>query len=441
MSFKNQTSRLSYPTGEKPSRWEWIVAVFVLIVQQGAFVSIPAVLSEVSLSKLRDNPPNPLNTAGIAMSIVFMGIACAPWIRQIGSLAWTNRFSFLFIVIVMVSATWSIHPDLTIRRGVGYMLTMLIAAYLALRFNLIDRMKALSASFATSAIGSLLFIAAFPQFGIMQEEGLAGTWRGVFMHKEEFGLVMQVAVFTELFLLVALRGRPRWRFGLLSIYFSLVVLSHSLTALLLSLMYVAGTGIYLLWQRDKLRAVVVSAMAFVLLFVSLITVWVSPGFALGILGRDITLTGRTQLWPAVVQLIEERPILGWGYRAMFQSDDASTAVIDRAADFGASSSHNGFLEVGLELGAVGVAVMLVILVVALGRGLLCCTTQIGPLGWFSLMLFVATILAAQTVEILGWNQRIEWVAFNVLSFSCGLALASRSRVWSRPGLASPNAWR
>jgi exopolysaccharide production protein ExoQ len=419
---------------------DWIVAVFALIIQQGAFVSMPMVFSDVSLSALRDIQ-NPYNTAGVAISVIFIGIVSFPWIRKIGFLAWTNRFSLLFMLIVLMSATWSIHPDLTIRRGLGYVLTILIAAYLSLRFDVVDRMKVLSASFAVSAIGSLVFIAVFPEYGIMQDGDLAGAWRGVFTHKNHFGPVMAVAVFTELFILVALRGRPRWRFASLGAYFVLVVLSHSATALLLSLAYLAGTCLYLLWQRNKLMGVVISTMAAFLLFASLFTLWVDPGFALGTVGRDTTLTGRTELWPAIIELIDQRPVLGWGYRAMFQSDDASTAVIDRAASWGAGSSHNGFLEIALELGVVGVGLMLVIIAIALGRGLWCCKTEIGPLGWFSLMFFVGAILAAQTLDTIGRNQVIEWVAFNVLSFSCGLALASRKGDWPRTRFVLPNAWR
>jgi O-antigen ligase len=396
----------------------------VVIVQQGAFVSTPLVLSDPSSFALQDIR-NPFNTAGIVISVVAMGIVCFPWIRQIGFLALHNRSSLLFMLIVLMSVTWSMHPDLTIRRGIGYVLTMLIAAYLTFRFDVVDRMKVLSAAFAIAAIGSVAFVAALPEYGIMQDGDLAGAWRGIFAHKNHFGPVMAVAVFTELFLLVAGRGQPRWRFASLSTYFALVVLSHSDTALLLSLAYVAGTCVYLLWQRDRLMGIGISIAIVSFLCAALVVVWNDPAFALGVLGRDTTLTGRTELWHAINTLIEQRPVLGWGYRAMFQANDASTAVIERVASWGAGSSHNAFLEITLELGLVGAGVMLVIIVTALRRGLRCCTAGILPLGWFSLMFFVGAILAGQTMETLGENQLIEWLVFNVLIFSCGLGLASR----------------
>ena len=44
---------------------------------------------------------------------------------------------------------------------------------------------------------------------------------------------------------------------------------------------------------------------------------------------------------------------------------------------------------------------------------------------FRLLFFAGTLLAAQTMETLGQNQVVEWFLFNVLMFSCGMALVSK----------------
>jgi len=354
--------------------------------------------------------------------------------------------SFAFVMLVLVSVTWSIHPDLTIRRGIGYIMTMLIAAYITQRFNVIDRMRVLSASFAVSAIGSFLFTLGFPSYGIMQDAGgLAGNWRGVFTTKEQMGEVMAAAVFTEVFLLVASRGRPRWRFALLGSYIALVVLAHAATCLLLTLAYLVGTGMYLLWQSDEVRAGHITAIAGVLLCAGLCAFWIDPAAALGVVGKDATLTGRTELWSALEQLIEQKPLLGWGYRAMFQSADASTALIDRYANFGATTSDNTFLELTLELGLVGACVMFMFVVSTVKRGLRCIKIGEGLLGWSSLVFVAGALVSGMTVETLAQNQNIEWVLFNILSLSCGLCIASlpeRSGVYraaSSTGAVDANA--
>jgi exopolysaccharide production protein ExoQ len=418
----------------------WAVVVFLLVVQQGAFVSLPMVMTDIPLNELRDVQQNPLNTVCIAISLACIAILCLPYRRDIAALARMNKSSVLFLLLVLLSASWSIHSDLTIRRGIGYVLTILVAAYLTVRFTLVDRMKMLSASFAISASGSFIFTAICPGYGIMHEEGgLAGDWRGVFTTKEQMGEVMAAAVFTELFILLALKGRPRWRLATLSSFLALVVLSRSVTALLLSLAFMTCVGIYLLWQSDKVRAGHISAIATILVVAAFIFICIDPGTSLGLLGKDQSLTGRTPLWTAVITLIDQKPVLGWGYRAMFQSNDASTAVMDRVADFGASSSHNAFLEVTLELGLAGATSMVLVLLAGLGRAIWCYKAGLAILGGFTLVFIVGSLAAGLTVETLGQNQNIGWVLFNVLIFGCGLSQATIRYRETLGQRGSPNA--
>ena len=56
MKSGNHTQRVSLPVDGGPSRLDWIVAIFVLIIQQNAFVLTPLVLRDLSTSELRDVP-------------------------------------------------------------------------------------------------------------------------------------------------------------------------------------------------------------------------------------------------------------------------------------------------------------------------------------------------------------------------------------------------
>jgi len=74
----------------------------------------------------------------------------------------------------------------------------------------------------------------------------------------------------------------------------------------------------------------------------------------GALGRDDTLTGRTQTWAELVPLVKERPILGVGFGSFW------TAA--RREFYEMSHGHNGYLDVLLDLGAVGIFVWVGVLV-------------------------------------------------------------------------------
>lgn len=416
-----------------PIHFTSIIVIFALIVQQAAFVSIPMVMSSQSLVANPADIENPFNTVAVALSLLFIGTACLFRIKRLAFIAMTNFFAMLFMCLVILSAFWSIHPDVTIRRGVGYLLTMLIAAYLPARYSFDDIMKLLSIGFSISAIGSILFAAIAPDYGVMQLSGLGtGNWRGVFAHKQQLGVVMSVAVFTELYILTSCVGQRRWRVGLLAIFSLLVLLSDSTTALLTSVGYLAGALVYLLWKRNKLISLVIFTILIVALLMVFLILLVDPDTAFNLLGKDATLTGRTAIWQFALELIAQKPVLGWGYRAVWQPNDAITVRVDEAVGWAVPHAHNTFLETTLQLGWVGLAVMVLMICVALWRCIRCCTNGITAIGWFSLMFFVGELFIGQTEITLGQNQSIEWVIFNVLLFSCGLSLVSiRASSWLR----------
>ena len=75
--------------------------------------------------------------------------------------------------------------------------------------------------------------------------------------------------------------------------------------------------------------------------------------ALGALGRDTTLTGRTDIWPYVLHMSAERPILGYGYAAFWEMEAFARHVLDRF-QWSVPTAHNGYLDILLGLGGVGV---------------------------------------------------------------------------------------
>lgn len=71
------------------------------------------------------------------------------------------------------------------------------------------------------------------------------------------------------------------------------------------------------------------------------------------MGRDATLSGRTLIWKQVWIFILQRPWLGWGYDAFWRGTRGEAFRVVAAVHFMVFHAHNGFLEIWLELGAVG----------------------------------------------------------------------------------------
>jgi O-antigen ligase len=71
-------------------------------------------------------------------------------------------------------------------------------------------------------------------------------------------------------------------------------------------------------------------------------------------GANTTLTGRTAIWHAVWPMIEAKPISGYGYGAFWIAGGPAVGVWNRLGQM-APHAHNGWLELWLEIGIVGVA--------------------------------------------------------------------------------------
>ena len=79
------------------------------------------------------------------------------------------------------------------------------------------------------------------------------------------------------------------------------------------------------------------------------------GGALELLGRDATFTGRTEIWAELLPIAWKSPILGLGYGSFWINPPTKWLL---------THSHNGYLEILLELGLIGLALVLAVIVSA-----------------------------------------------------------------------------
>jgi len=413
---------------QAPSKLSWIVAILAVIVQLGAFVDIPDMVRGAPNTVQFENP-NYLNTVFSSISLICIVIACGLAYRKIVHLAAMNKIFVAYTCLVAVSAVWSIHPELTLRRSIGYILFVLVAAYLSVAFAEKDRMKVFSWAFSICAIGSLLFVVAYPEYGIThatiyQPDEIDGSWRGVFAQKNGLGGVMAVAIFVELYLCIEGKGKPWWRWGLVALFFLLVLLSESLTGLLAASVFFTGFAICLIARYNKFAGMAVAVILVLLIFLLSLGIWYGTLF--NFFGKDPTLTGRTDIWLAVVDFIKQRPLVGRGFMATWVPTDPEVYVINHGFGWVVPDSHNAFLEVTLQLGLLGLGLVIAISGIAWARAVRCWKRGIFPLGWFSMVFVVAALLVGISEAGLGLQKSIAWLMLSVLSFSCGLSLL-RSR--------------
>ncbi len=82
--------------------------------------------------------------------------------------------------------------------------------------------------------------------------------------------------------------------------------------------------------------------------------------------RDTTLTGRTELWRAMIEVAKQHPVWGLGFNA-FWVDESRGNVISRRFSWSVFQGHNGYIDIFNELGMVGSAIFALFLFTALTR--------------------------------------------------------------------------
>jgi exopolysaccharide production protein ExoQ len=273
-----------------------------------------------------------------------------------------DRWVLLITGLAFASALWSPAPLVTLRHSVGLVGTTLFAAYVASRYEPREILDLVFSALTLVAVLSLAFVALLPAYGIHHADVHDGLWRGVFTGKNHLGRIM------ALYGVVCIacirdKSRPRGKYvaGLL-LAALLAFKAQSMTALVVVVTTPVLILFLMVFRLRPIYSIPLSVIAAVLGAVVGTVLWANVGLILSSVGRDVTLTGRTVLWAAVLQKIFERKWLGYGFGSFWiGTPDTSQAVwsvtyaINRWEPI---SAHNGFLDLALALGVLGVLIFL-----------------------------------------------------------------------------------
>jgi len=341
------------------------------------------------------------------------------------------RSPLLIALLLLTAATyfWSIMPDLTARRIPALLFTTLAGVALASRWSWRSLTEIIAGTLGALAVLSFLLGALLPDFGRMQEL-FPGAWRGLWLEKNGLGHVM---VKTTIFLLAAGVMAPERRklwFGLAVVSVALVILSTSKTALLVLLLSLSAMGFVAVVKSGPLRAVVATWLAVVVVIGGALLISAETDVVLGLLGKDATLTGRTEIWSGIMQQMSEHPWRGFGYGAVWDDPGFTgpKAWIGHQAHFIPADAHSGWLEIYIALGLGGVILFALWLVQIWVQSLWAAYTS--PGGWVALPMMASFTFTMLSESIaMNWHD-LRWVVMVALALK--LALGDEPEQPSRP---------
>ena len=293
-----------------------------------------------------------------------------------GGFAARNKILLLLYAYLALTALWSEHTFPTVKRIFKDFGAVLVILVVLTEQNPMEAIRIAFVRLAYIAFPlSIVFIKYYPAIGRITGRTGDNMYSGVAWHKTSLGeVVFLYSIFIVLDMLeIKKEGGPvqasaKWiRVGLLLMGAWLVRTCGSATAVLCF-----GLGLFLFWGtgrlvrlRNPVRMIVQCAAVFLVAF-TLEKALDLSGMVFQALGKDKSLTGRTTIWEMSTEA-NPNPLLGTGYYSFWSTESAKHIQQFFAGVM--NSAHNGFLDMYLDGGMVGLVLLLALMLVWGGRSI------------------------------------------------------------------------
>lgn len=339
----------AHPLRTYPDRWTLHICANTLL----AFATL---LSLVLVSMI----------GGLSAGLfLFFGLMLV--LRRPGAVvAETRDYVWIYLVPAwcLLTVLWSSHIGISLRYSVQLGITVWIAVTLAARLS--PRLFVI-VLFSVQAIAAVLSVTA----GGVRSDGI---WIGIFGSKNALAAAMSLLIILLIMILLDRTMARSWRLlalmgtiagtPLLLQAQSAGALITTAIAVFLALVFVI---LHHLSPRQRVAAAIItalSALLLVLLFLTFQDAILATFFEQT--GKDVTLTGRTELWRAALDEIARHPMSGQGYQAVWVVGNPIAEEMWALFMIPSKSGfhfHNTYLSNAVEIGIIGVGLQTLVILV------------------------------------------------------------------------------
>ncbi len=329
-----------------------------------------------------------------------------------------------FILFCLVSGAWSISPMTTVQRSLSLLCASLAAVYLGSRHSLQGVIRILFWVSTVFVLSSFLLVVLQPSLGRDFNPPYDGAWRGIFWHKNHLGNLLPFFCIVFLFQMIQWwKSRSIIRSFLAGMVYTLSLFmlwkSDSASGYVVAFILHGLFVLIPLWLRfsGKMARVHYLVVLAILVMVS-IAVLVNLDLVFGLLGRSSSLTGRLPLWQYLLSDVHlQRPWLGYGFGSLW-ADEAFRVQTSRLLGwtYQVLISDNGFIDLLLDTGIVGLLLFLMLYLKFLIRAIRFALTNKNLLSFFIPLFMVYACLANLSYSLFLEIELQTWVIMIALYF-------------------------
>jgi exopolysaccharide production protein ExoQ len=303
-----------------------------------------------------------------------------------------EKFLSLFLVWSFLTVFWSNYPVVSFKRWCRFfgMIIVFLSGLLHMRSTdeAIDYFKIVLSIYLPLTLLSILFIPGATQWEFP-------AWRGLAPHKNilgQFSLVSLI-IWTYAAREQSIKKKTIALFFLI-LSFIFLIGSKSTTAYFTfaSLIFVAG----LIFSEKLFASPVKGIFSFIVVFstvgIILSIIYLAPDLLksyLNTLGKDLTFTGRTDLWESVFELTRKRLLFGYGFGGFWVANSPMLEKIFAEQMWLPNQSHLGYLDILTETGLVGLILFILIVISCFKNFLTLKTTHFWK--WFVIIALIVNI--------------------------------------------------
>lgn len=265
----------------------------------------------------------------------------------------------LLVAWLGLSLLWALDPRIVVRDAIKLVLMALFCVAVGCSLSWREIVEATLRLCLVLLILSGLLAVLVPDYG-MAVGVHRGLVQGVFGHKNQFGKFCAFALTFASIVLITRQGRAGPALAVAVLALAGLAVSGSVFALLtavacVSYVIVAAT----IARGDDEMSRTIKALIFIGCgAMVLTTAWIAAPFILDALGRDMSFSGRSDVWALAFNAIARAPLLGYGLSNFWTTQDFR---LNAGEDYVVPHSHNGYIELLLDGGAVGMLLLLALL--------------------------------------------------------------------------------